>query len=201
MELFTTISLFCIWVVLLQQAVYRSSQQHFLKIAPLSANQIWEILSCILLVFIVWLNSSAIWKNMHEWVFQRLSKLHESERQTLKKSRVYAFFKLHEKPYTITNFLLTKREVCTEKYRTEVFFVQTEPIGRGCTKRLRSDISLHVHTEVNKKFVFWHLYLKQTRNAWFDMHISRLVHIWSKKTTYTMYSTFFSTKNYSQISY
>jgi hypothetical protein len=27
--------------------------------------------------------------------------------------------------------LLTEREVCTAKYRTEVFFVQTEPVGRG----------------------------------------------------------------------
>jgi hypothetical protein len=42
----------------------------------------------------------------------------------------------------ITNFLLTERKVFTEKYRTEVFFVQTEPVGRGCTKRPRSDISL-----------------------------------------------------------
>jgi hypothetical protein len=26
------------------------------------------------------------------------------------------------------------------------------------------------------------LYLKQTRNAWFEMHISSVVHVWSKKT-------------------
>jgi hypothetical protein len=44
----------------------------------------------------------------------------------------------------ITNFLLTEREVCTEKYRTEVFFVQTEPVGRGLYKRLWSDISLYI---------------------------------------------------------
>ena len=35
----------------------------------------------------------------------------------------------------IINFLLTECEVCTEKYRTEVFFVQTEPIGRGLYKK------------------------------------------------------------------
>jgi hypothetical protein len=29
----------------------------------------------------------------------------------------------------ISNFLLTEREVCTEKYRTKVFFVQTESVG------------------------------------------------------------------------
>ena len=33
------------------------------------------------------------------------------------------------------NFLLTEREVCTEKYRTEDFFVQTEPVGRGLYKK------------------------------------------------------------------
>jgi hypothetical protein len=35
----------------------------------------------------------------------------------------------------IFNFLLTEREVFTEKYRTEVFFVQTEPVGRGLYKK------------------------------------------------------------------
>ena len=35
----------------------------------------------------------------------------------------------------ISNFLLTEREVCTEKDRTEVFFVQTEPVGRGLYKK------------------------------------------------------------------
>ena len=39
-------------------------------------------------------------------------------------------FRLHFN-LTINNFLLTEREVCTEKYRTEVFSVQTEPVGRG----------------------------------------------------------------------
>jgi hypothetical protein len=36
----------------------------------------------------------------------------------------------------MTNFLLTEREVCTKKYRTEVFFVQTEPVGRGLYKKI-----------------------------------------------------------------
>jgi hypothetical protein len=35
----------------------------------------------------------------------------------------------------ITTFLLTEREVFTEKYRTEVFFLQTEPVGRGLYKK------------------------------------------------------------------
>jgi hypothetical protein len=30
--------------------------------------------------------------------------------------------------------------------------------------------------------IYRHLYLKQTRNALFEMHISSVVHIWSKKT-------------------
>jgi hypothetical protein len=33
--------------------------------------------------------------------------------------------------YIYMNFLLIKREVVAEKYRTEVFFVQTEPVWRG----------------------------------------------------------------------
>ena len=37
--------------------------------------------------------------------------------------------------YVINNFLLTEREVFTDKYRTEVFFVQTEPLGRGLYKK------------------------------------------------------------------
>jgi hypothetical protein len=31
--------------------------------------------------------------------------------------------------------LLTEREVFKEKYRTEVFFVQTESVGRGLYKK------------------------------------------------------------------
>ena len=37
------------------------------------------------------------------------------------------------------NFLLTKREVVAEKYRTEIFFEQTEPVWQGSYK---NDISL-----------------------------------------------------------
>ena len=55
----------------------------------------------------------------------------------------------------IINFLLTEREVCTEKYRLyKKKFVQKE---RGpiflCTYR---------ESEINKKFIIWHLYSKQT---------------------------------------
>jgi hypothetical protein len=52
----------------------------------------------------------------------------------------------------ISNFLLIEHEVCTGKYRTQK--------DRGwiflCTYRA---------SEVNKKFIIWHLYLKQTKNA------------------------------------
>jgi hypothetical protein len=37
-------------------------------------------------------------------------------------------------PYN-NNFLFSEREVFTEKYWTEVFFVQTEPVGRGLNKK------------------------------------------------------------------
>jgi hypothetical protein len=84
---------------------------------------------------------------------------------------------LHDKQYhvilhilnIITNFLLTEREVFTEKYRTEVFFVQTT--DQACRARfLQKDRGPIVFckyraSEVNKKFIIWHLYLKQTRNA------------------------------------
>jgi hypothetical protein len=51
--------------------------------------------------------------------------------------------------FNVTNFLLTERKVCTEKYRTEVFFVQKDwgPIFL-CTNRA---------SEINKKFIIWHL--------------------------------------------
>ena len=44
------------------------------------------------------------------------------------------------------NFLLTEGEVCTEKYRTEVFSVQTEPVGRGLYKKTEVRY-FSVHTE------------------------------------------------------
>ena len=70
----------------------------------------------------------------------------------------------------IANFLLTEREVCTEKYRTEVFFVQTEPVGRGLYKKTEVRY-FSVHTEQARLIkslvygIYRHLYLKQTRNA------------------------------------
>jgi hypothetical protein len=68
------------------------------------------------------------------------------------------------------NFLLTEREVCTEKYRTEVFFVQTEVIGRGLYKKTEVRY-FSVHTEQARLIksllygIYRHLYLKQTRNT------------------------------------
>jgi hypothetical protein len=81
-----------------------------------------------------------------------------------------------------------EREVCTEKYRTEVFFEMIEPVRRA--RFVQKDRGLiffctYRASEVNIKFIMWHLYLKQTRNTWFEMHISSVVHIWSKKTKNT----------------
>jgi hypothetical protein len=90
-------------------------------------------------------------------------------------------------PWQVNNFLLTEREVCTEKYRTEVFFVQTEPLGRGLYKKTEVRY-FSVHTEQARLIksllygIYRHLHSKQTRNAWFEMHISSVVHIWLKKT-------------------
>jgi hypothetical protein len=49
----------------------------------------------------------------------------------------------------------------------------------------------YIHTEQTRLIksllygIYRHLYLKQTRNARFEMHISSVVHIWSKKTINT----------------
>jgi hypothetical protein len=57
--------------------------------------------------------------------------------------------------------VLTERQVCTEKYWTEVFFVQTEPVVRAMfVQKHRGPIFLRA-SEVNKKFIVWHLYLKR----------------------------------------
>jgi hypothetical protein len=61
----------------------------------------------------------------------------------------------------IINFLLTEREV---------FFVQTEPAGRGLYKKTEIRC-FSVHTEQARLIksllyrIYTHLYLKQTRNA------------------------------------
>jgi hypothetical protein len=59
----------------------------------------------------------------------------------------------------VTNFLLTEREVRTDKYRIEAFFVQTEP---GRSRFVQKDRRPIFHctyraSEVNKKFIIWHL--------------------------------------------
>ena len=61
-----------------------------------------------------------------------------------------------------------EREVCTEKYRTEVFFEMIEPVRRA--RFVQKDRGLiffctYRASEVNIKFIMWHLYLKQTRNT------------------------------------
>ena len=48
--------------------------------------------------------------------------------------------------YIYIKLLLTEREVCTEKHRTEVFFLQTEPVRRGLYKKTEVRY-FSVHTE------------------------------------------------------
>ena len=59
--------------------------------------------------------------------------------------------------WLFTNFLLTEREVCTEKYRTEIFFVQTESVGRGLYKKIEiryfSVAYIPSKRGYNKKFI------------------------------------------------
>jgi hypothetical protein len=85
--------------------------------------------------------------------------------------------------HAITNFLLTEREVLAEKYWIEVFFVQTEPVGRGLYKKTKVRY-FSVKTKLSEVIrliksllygIYRHLYLKQTRNALFEMHISTSV--------------------------
>jgi hypothetical protein len=74
------------------------------------------------------------------------------------------------KVWHFNNLLLTEREICKEKYRTDVFFVQTEPVGRGLYKKTEVRY-FSVHTEQARLIkcllygIYRHLYLKQTRNA------------------------------------
>jgi hypothetical protein len=68
------------------------------------------------------------------------------------------------------------RSLCTDRARRASFIQKDRGPIFLCTYRA---------SEINKKFIigsYRHLYLKQTRNAWFEMHISNVVHIWSKET-------------------
>jgi hypothetical protein len=108
----------------------------------------------------------------------------------------------------ITNFLLTEREVCTEKYRTEVFFVQTEPVGRGLYKKAVVRY-FSVHTEQARliKSLLYGIYIYIGIYTWNKQEIHDLKCIlvaWytfgQRKQKIPVYS-FFSTKNHLQISY
>jgi hypothetical protein len=58
------------------------------------------------------------------------------------------------------NFLLTEREVCTEKYWTEVFFVQTEPVGRGLYRKTEVRyFSVHTEQERLIKSLLYGIYI------------------------------------------
>ena len=62
--------------------------------------------------------------------------------------------------FIVNNFLLTEREVCTEKYRTKVFFVQTMQARRASfVRKDRAPMFFCTYTasEVDKKFIIWHL--------------------------------------------
>jgi hypothetical protein len=62
--------------------------------------------------------------------------------------------------FIVNNFLLTEREVCTEKYRTKVFFVQTKPVGQALYKKTVLQcfyVATYTASEVDKKFIIWHL--------------------------------------------
>ena len=54
-------------------------------------------------------------------------------------SRLYYFLRTPSRHqyFKNINFLSTKREVFTEKYRTEDFFVQTDPVERGLYKKTK----------------------------------------------------------------
>jgi hypothetical protein len=64
------------------------------------------------------------------------------------------------------NFLLTEREVFTEKYRTEVFFVQTEPVNlvpRAFVWWTRGETRKPWSGPVN--FAFWLAYTIFSKNS------------------------------------
>jgi hypothetical protein len=99
-------------------------------------------------------------------------------------------------PLTI-NFLLTEREVFTEKYRTEVFFVMTEPVGQGLYKKTEVRY-FSVKTKQARLIKSLLLYGIYTRNKQ-EMHdlkcilVACMVHIWSKETKITNVFSFLST--------
>ena len=70
----------------------------------------------------------------------------------------------------IIKFLLTEREVCTEKYQIQVFFVHTEPGGRGLYKKTEIRY-FSAHSEQARLIksllygIYWHLYLKKTQDS------------------------------------
>jgi hypothetical protein len=62
--------------------------------------------------------------------------------------------------FIVNNFLLTEREVCTEKYRTKVFFVQTKPVRRASFVQKDRAPMFSVHTQqarLTKSFFLRHL--------------------------------------------
>ena len=64
------------------------------------------------------------------------------------------------------NFVLTEREVCTEKYRTEVFLAQN--LRARSVRKDRGPIFFCTNqaSEVNKKFIIWRLAFRtQTKNC------------------------------------
>ena len=89
----------------------------------------------------------------------------------------------------IIKFLLTEREVCVYREISDPGLLCTDRARRTrFVQKDRDPIFLCAFwaSEVNKKFIIWHLLAfvleKNPRKSWFEMHISSVVHIWSKKT-------------------
>jgi hypothetical protein len=70
--------------------------------------------------------------------------------------------------YIYIKLLLTEREVCTEKHRTEVFFFTDRARKARSVQKDRGPIFLCTYraSEVNKKFIIWHLYKLEEMHDW-----------------------------------
>jgi hypothetical protein len=87
----------------------------------------------------------------------------------------------------IARILINRARSLQRNIGPRFFFVQTEPLGRGLHKKTKVryfSVKTKQTTLIKSLLycIYGHLYLKQTRNQWFEMHISRVVHIWTKKT-------------------
>jgi hypothetical protein len=94
-------------------------------------------------------------KNMHEWVFQRLSKLHESEGRVLfevfeKLTSVCLFFKFHAKPNYYLVIIYMKK-LCSHVGKSHL---EIKKLRNLKNKKLRNISFFALY------FIFWHCILK-----------------------------------------